>query len=71
MKKNFLIGFENKLTCFFKSSPVMQVYFMNGVSQTVLYWSDKHICCIVIAVMKKKGNKEGKKEIRREGREEI
>ena len=61
---------------FFKSSPVIQVHLMNGVSDITfprpLSTQNKHICCIVIAAKKKKDReKEGRKKEGREKRKEI
>ena len=55
----------------YKSSPVIQVHFMNGARDITflipLSTQDKHISCIVIDAKKeKRGGKE-----RREGRKEI
>ena len=57
----------------FESSPVIQVHFMNGVSDItflrLLSTQDKHMCCIVRAAKKKKEReREGNKEGREEGR---
>ena len=56
----------------FKSSPVIQIHFMNEVSDITflrpLSTQDKHICCIVIAAKKKR--KERRKERKREQKEE-
>ena len=56
---------------FFKSSPVIQLHFMNGVSDITflrpLSTQDIHICCIVIAA--KKDRREGRKERRKRRKE--
>ena len=57
----------------FKSSPVIQVQHMNGVSDITfprpLSTQDKHICRMVIAAKIKKGKREGRKERRKRGKD--